>query len=444
MTNINDMTEGKPLPLLLRFSLPMLFGNMLQLFYMIADSAVVGRMLGVRAFASVGATASLHFMVFSIILGIGHGFGIVFAQRFGAKDMDGLRRAFVTAVYLVLLIGFLIGCAGVLGSGLFLEWMDTPLDLMPGAVTYLSWLLGGMVITFSYNLLGGLLRALGDSKTPFKAMIASSVINIALNVPFAYCFGIMGVAAATLIAQFSACAYCYVALRKSKVLDGCGFGWHTPSAAALLRLGLPLGFRNGVVNSGGVLVQWYININFGTEVFIAGISVAKRMYSLLMVAGNAIEAANGTFSAQNFGAKRMDRVKLGLACGRRLMLISAAIIMAVTLPLSRVLLGLLFDGDPELVGSVLDVGVRQLGIMTIGLPLLYLLLLYRSTLEGIGKPLIPMLSGFVELVFRIACIFALTPFIGELGVMLSDPAGWVGALGLLAIAYYVIIKKIRI
>ena len=433
MANINDMTEGRPLPLLLRFSVPMLLGNVLQLFYTIADSAIVGRVLGVTAFASVGATASLHFMVFSIILGIGQGFGIVFAQRFGAKDMDGLRRAFVTAAYLVVFISVAIGVAGAAGSGLFLSLLETPRELMAGAATYLSWLLGGMVITFTYNLLGAMLRALGDSKTPLKAMIVSSIVNVAFNIPLAMMLGIMGVAAATLFAQLTACAYCYIVLRRSDVLDGCGFKWHSPTAVSLLRLGLPLGFRNGVIQAGGVLMQWFIN-GYGTA-FIAGVSVAKRMYSLLQIAGNAFEAANGTFVAQNFGAGRMDRVKQGVACARRLMLASAGIIIAVTLPLGRFILGLMFEGDPALISAVLDAGVMQLNIMALGLPLLYMLVLYRSTLEGIGKPLIPVLSGFMELVFRIASILLLTPFINEMGVMLCDPVGWVGATGLLVIAY---------
>lgn len=441
MNTTNNMTEGKPLPLLLRFSVPMLFANVLQLFYTMADSAVVGRILGVTSFASVGATASLHWLVVSVVLGISQGFGVVFAQRFGAKDISGLRRAFVTAAYLAVFISALIGFAGATRSGLFLKLLNTPAELLPEATIYLGWLLGGILITFAYNLLGAMLRAVGDSKTPLIAMIISSIINIVLDFAFVLPFGVAGIAVATLLAQLTACVHCFIVLYRNGVLKDSGFQWDTASAKILLRLGLPLGLRDCVTQIGGVVVQWYIN-GYGM-VFVAGVSIAKRMYSLLQIAGSAFEGANATFVAQNFGAGSLSRIKQGVATARRLMLVSAAIIMAFTLPFSRFILGLLFEGELSEVNAVLDVGVRQLTAMTLGLPFLYLLVLYRSAIEGIGKPLIPVLSGFMEFIFRIASIVLLMPIIGETSILLADPLGWVGALVLLVIAYHVICGKLE-
>ena len=470
MNNINDMTEGKPLPLLVRFSLPMIAANVLQLLYTMADSAVVGRMLGVTAFAAVGATAAIYWMVLSIIISMSHGFGILFAQRFGAKDIGGLRRAFITAIYLTAVIGAAVGGAGIVGSGMVLELLDTPPELLAGASVYLQWLSGGIIIALAYNVLSAMLRALGDSKTPLKSIIITSLLNIALDVALVGPLGIAGVAIATLLSQLAACLYCAAVLRGAGRGTGRGAGrgtgavlgasgnsaiyiWGTvhgaqpaavafdaKSAAALLRLGLPLAFRNGAIEIGGLVVQRFVNA-YGVE-FVAGIAAAKRMYSLLGLAGGAYEAANGTYAAQNFGAGKLDRVKLGVVYGRRLMLISAAIIMAIIIPLRYSILGLLLEGDPVQVKAVLDIGARQLLIMTIGLPLLNLLFLYRSTLDGIGKPQFSVISGFLELAMRIAAVLFLAPAISEAGIMISDPAGWVAALALLLAAYYAIIKKL--
>ena len=441
MAEIKDMTEGNPTRLMIRFALPMLLANVLQLMYTVADSAVLGRLLGVNAFASVGATAGFHWLVLSAVMAFTHGFGTVFAQRFGAKDMDGLRRAFVTAVYLAAALGTLIGISGTLGCAPVLRLLNTPPELLDGAAVYLRFLLGGMVITLMYNLLGGLLRALGDSKTPLHAMIFSTILNIVLDIALAVPFGIAGIAAATLSAQAAACIYCLAALRKTGVLKGCGYRWDSGSAAALMRLGLPLCLRNAVIELGGLAVQRYTN-NYGAE-FIAGVAAAKRMYSLLMVAGGAVEASVATFIAQNFGAERYDRVRHGVKDGLRLMLISAAVIMAVVLPFGRHILSLLVEGEPEQIAAVLDAGARQLTLMALGLPVVYLLFLYRSALQGIGNTFIPMLSGFLEMLMRLISVFLLTPVWGEWGVYLSDPLGWPPAAALLLISYIVVFKKYR-
>ena len=442
MANIKDMTEGKPLRLMIGFAVPLLLANALQMFYTIADSAIVGRILGVSALASIGATASPYWLVYGAVLSTTQGFGVVFAQRFGAKDMDGLRRAFVTAVCLAAAFSAVFGCIGALGSRFMLRMLNTPPVLLDGAVTYLSWLLGGIFIAFAYSLMGSMLRALGDSKTPMRGMMFSSMLNIALDLALIIPFGVKGAAAAALLAQSAACVYCFLVLRKSGVLNGCVFKWDTDSAAAMLRLGLPLGFRSVIIEAGGLVVQLHVN-NYGME-FVAGIAVAKRMYGLLLIAASALEATNATYTAQNYGAGNYKRVKQGIFTGGLLTLAAAAAIMAFTLPLGRFILGLLIEGEPGQITAVLDIGVRQLTALTLGLPVLHLLFLYRSALEGIGKPLFPTLSGFMELGFRVSSVLLLTPIMGEWGIFLSDPAGWVAAAGLLVVSYYFGERKARL
>ena len=441
MSNIKDMTEGKPLRLMVRFSVPVIISNVLQMFFVVADSAIIGRMLGVNAFAAIGATVSPHWLILSAVIGLNQGFSTLIAQRFGAKDTDGLKKAFTTAVYIAAAFSVTIGITGVFICRPLMQLMHTPVSLIDGSVTYLTWLWAGMPLLFGYNLAAMILFALGDSKTPLRAMIVATVVNIAFDLILIRPFGIAGVAAASLIAQATAFVFCIVVIRKTGVFQGSGYRYDSKSAWPLLRLALPLGFRNAVIEVGGLIVQRHVNA-FGTE-FVAGIAAAKRMYSLLMIAGGALEVSIATFIAQNFGAKNFDRIKQGLKDGLKLAFGSVALIMLITLPLGRQILGLLIDGDPEQVNAVLDIGVRQLSIMTLGLPFLYLLFIYRSALQGLGNTFIPMLSGFVELALRIVSVILLTHFIGDWGVMLSDPLAWPFAMTLLLVSYIIVFRRVR-
>ena len=442
MAQIKDMTEGKPIRLMIKFSIPLLISNSLQLLFTVADSAIVGRILGVNAFASVGVTASPHWLILSVVFGMSHGFSTLFAQRFGAKDEAGLRRAFVTAAYMAAVLSVTIGLTGVFMSAPLMDLLRTPPEIVDGAVTYLSFLFGGLPITFAYNLLAMTLYGLGDSKTPLKAMAVATVLNIAFDFALVIPLGIAGVAMASLLAQTAAFAYCWRALRKTSILKGCGYRWDKTSVVPLLKLAVPLGFRNGVIEVGGLLVQRYVN-EYGTE-FVAGIAAAKRMYALIMIAGGAIEASIVTFVAQNFGAGRFDRVRQGVKDGLRLALMSAAVVMAIALPFGRSILSLLIDGEVAQVTAVLDAGSRQLLIMTMGLPILHLLFLYRAALQGIGNTFIPMISGFVELGLRVFSVLVLTRIWGVWGIYLSDPLGWPFAMLLLVISYFIVFRKLRV
>jgi len=434
-----DMTEGKPISLMIRFSIPLLISNVLQLMFTIADSAIVGRILGVGAFASIGVTAAPHWLILSTIFGLSHGFSTLFAQRFGAKDMDGVRRAFVTAAYLAAIFSIVIGVAGVVTAAPLLRLLYTPDYIIGGSIIYLSWLMGALPLTMAYNLLAMTLYSLGDSKSPLKAMVVATFVNIGFNLMLIFPFGIAGVAFASIIAQAAALVYCIVVLRRMGVLKNCGYKWDLPSVRPLLRLAVPLGFRNAVIEIGGLVVQRYVN-EYGTE-FVAGIAAARRMYALIMIAGGAIEASIVTFVAQNFGAGRFDRVKRGVRDGMRLALAASIVVMAFTLPFGRDIMGLMIEGDPVQVEAVLDYGQRQLLLMTLGLPLLYMLFLYRAALQGIGNTFIPFLSGVAELIMRLFAVLVLTRLWGEWGIYLSETLGWPAAAILLVIAYYVVYNK---
>jgi len=440
MAQVRDMTEGKPIKLMLGFSVPLLISNALFMLFTIADSAIIGRILGVNAFAAIGATQSPHWMVLSAVFGFNIGFGTLFAQRFGAKDMPGLRKAVVTAVYFAIIIGVIIGVGGWFGARPLMLLLNTPQGIIDGAVQYISLLWAGKILMVCANLCSTVLFALGNSKTPLYGSILAFIANIIFDFALIIPFGIPGVAIASLLSQAVSMLYVFRAIRKTGIFHGCGYKFDKKSAWPLLRLAIPLGFRNGIVEFGGLFVQRYIN-SFGVE-FVAGIAAAKRMYSLLMIGGGAIEASIATFVAQNFGAGKLDRVKEGVKDGLKLALISSGIMMLITLPLGRQILSLLIAGEAVQVNAVLDIGVRQLNLMALGLPFLYLLFLYRAALQGIGNTFIPMLSGFIEAGLRVILVIVMTGELGQWGVMLSDPLPWPFAMILLIVSYLIIFKRL--
>ena len=445
------MTAGKPARLLIRFAVPMMIGGICQHLYSIVDSIIVGRLIGVDAFAAIGATALVYWTSFSIILGLMHGFGILFAQRFGAKDGDGLRKAFAQAIVLAACFGAAITAAGFILTRPLLELLNTPADIVDDAALYLQVLYGGVILTIAYNLVGSLLRAMGNSKTPLYAVLISSVLNIILDILFIAVFrlGIGGVAAATLVAQLFAFGYCLLALRKVKAvhpkMDDCRAGGET--VRTLLRYAIPLAFRNGMISTGGLAVQYVIN-GYGT-LFVAGISAPKRFYGVMELVGGGMEGAVATFVGQNFGAGLVKRVREGVRAARRVSVWSAVAIAAIFCIWGRQMLGLLFVGDAQ-IHQLLDIGYAHLAAMAVALPALYMLFIHRSAISGMGNTLIPMLSGFAELAMRILAVFLLPAFIAarlpalnpEWGVYVAESVGWVSAALLLMLSYAILSRRL--
>lgn len=443
MRTTMDMTEGQPVRHLIRFALPMLFTSVFQVLYTLVDSVVVGRLLGIDTFAAIGATWFWHWLLLDTMMGISHGFGTHFGQRFGAKDLDGLRVSFAMAILLTVGLGMVFCIGGVLLSEPVLKWLGTPETILLDAAVYLRFLTGGLWIAFMHHVLGAMLRGMGDSQTPFYAVLLSSVLNIVLDLLLVAVIpiGVRGVALATLLSQMAACVFC--ALRLGRVenlrLKRADFRWDPDSVKPLLRLGLPLGFRNCVVSFGGLVSQYVIN-GYGV-IFVAGISAARRLNDLLFMMGGVLEGAVSTFVAQNSGAKMLRRVHQSVAISRRILLISSAVIIVLTFLAGRMLLSLFVTGEPESIQALLDVAQRQLLVTACGLPMLYLLFLYRSALQGLGNTFMPMLSGFLELILRIVCMLWLTPLIGQWGVYLADAAGWVAAALQLFLAYKILFQN---
>ncbi len=443
MPKQTDMTEGRPLGLLIGFALPLSASSALQLLYNLADAAVVGRLIGVSAFAAVGAAGFFYWMLFSTMLGLTHGFGTIMAQRFGARDGEGLRRAFASALLLSLGLGALFSLVSMALTAPLLRLLRTPAEILPDTAAYLRVMLGGLSVTFAYNLLGAAFRAVGDSRTPLAALILACTLNIALDVLLvrATALGVTAVALSTVLAQCVACGWCAVKLRRIEALrlGRADIRLDRAATRALLRLGAPMGARNCVISLGGLAIQFAVN-GYGTVV-IAGVAAAKRLYGLIEIFGGGFEGAIATFTAQNYGAQKAARIREGVRQARDLLLLGACIAIALLIPLGRSVLSLFIDPADPHAAAVLDAATGQLYAMLALLPGLYLLLMYRAALQGIGNAWAPMASGFVELGMRLLAVLLLPPLLGVPGAYLAEAAGWPVAAALVMLVFHRLARK---
>lgn len=438
MNKTVDMTQGRPLGLLLRFAIPLMLGSLCQILYSAADGSVVGRLMGVNAFASIGAANFLILLSFEAILGLTQGFGVIFAQLFGKKDYLCLRRAVGAAILLSVGISVLLTVLGLACARPILVFMNTPEELLPSAHIYVCWIYSGITITLANRLFSTLLLSLGNSQAPVAANMASCVFNILLDLLFVAVFhwGVAGAAAATLATQLGSTVYCIIKLWSipQMRLSRQDFGNSPSLMKELLRLGIPLAFRNGVIAVGGLFVQTAIN-GYG-KLFVAGMAAAEKFFELITFTGSAFEGAFAIYSAQNFGAGNMLRLKKGLRCSVLLSLAGAFVVAVIASVFGKGMIGFLITGDSKDLQQVIQTGYKYLVILAFTVPLMFLLCLYTAGLQGMGNTLVPTLSGFVELGVRILSVMFLPEILGKRAVYSAIPLGWLAASLLLGISYH--------
>lgn len=438
-----DMTQGSPTRLILFFCLPILAGNIFQQLYSLVDTFVVGRVEGVTALAAVSSAGWLDWTLLGLAMGLAQGFAIQIAQSFGAGDYEDLRRSAGQSLTLSAIVVVVLEIIAQLLLRPLLALMNAPPDTYELSCIYLRIIFAGLPVVMGYNLLAGFLRSLGNSRTPLIAMTSAALCNIALDVLFVASFGwgVAGVAIATVISQGLSCIICLVAVLRLPVLKVTrrDFRLTRDVAGRLMRLGLPIAFQNFIISVGGLVLQGVVNAQ--GFIFMAGYSAAGRLQGLIELAGTALSAAVGTFTGQNYGARRLDRVKLGLRKSVQLSAVMAIIMGSIVLIFGKPMLRLFIQDDPAIVEQVLTYGYRFLIFMGSGLIALYMLFTYRSTLQGLGDTFIPMLSGILELGMRVGSALLLPLFMGEWGIYLAEIMAWLGAAVLLIWGYY---KRIRL
>lgn len=443
-TKIKDMTAGSPLKLIISFALPLMAGNIFQQLYTVVDTMVVGKALGVDALAALGATDWLYWMWLGMIQGVTQGFGILMAREFGAKQFESLRRVVGSSMSLSALSSLLLLILGQIAAEPILVLLNTPPEIMDGSLLYLRIMFLGIPIVMAYNLLATILRSLGDGQTPLYAMIVASISNIILDLIFVLVFrwGIAGAAIATLVAQGISSVYCLLKIKKIEflTLHKSHFTLKPALAGRLLSLGSPMAAQNAIIAVGGMIIQGIVN-GYGVA-FIGGFTAANKLYGVLEIAATSYGYAMITYVGQNLGAGKIDRIRTGMKWATTVALATSALIAAVMLVFGQHIVGAFISGTPEEVAAATQVGFTYLSIMSICLPILYILHVSRSAVQGMGNTVLPMISGIAEFIMRTGGVLLLPALIGENGIFIAEVSAWLGADLILVPSYFVMIKRI--
>lgn len=443
-SHIKNMTEGKPARLLLTFSLSLVAGNVFQQLYTVVDTMVVGKYLGVGALAAVGASDWLNWLMLGVIQGLTQGFGIKMAQEFGAGREDDLRKSVGSSAVLSALSAVALMVLGQLAARPVLMLLQTPAEIMEYSLLYLRIMFAGVPIVMLYNLLACILRSFGDSRTPLNAMIVASLTNIVLDYLFVmgFAWGIAGAAAATLIAQAVSSVFCFWYIKKItflKMAKG-DFQLQKDRTIRLFLLGLPMAFQNGIIAIGGMIVQFVVN-GYGV-IFIAGFTATNKLYGMLEIAATSYGYAMVTYVGQNLGAGKIQRIRSGMRAAMGIAMTTSIFIALSMLLLGKYILGLFISGTPEVVEQTMQIAYFYLAVMSVCLPILYVLHVTRSAIQGMGNTVLPMLSGVAEFIMRTLSVILLPMLMGERGIFFAEIAAWIGADVVLLVSYFTVMKSL--
>ena len=381
-SRVTDMTSGKPSKLILKFALPLMLGGVFQHLYTVVDAAIVGQFCGVNSLAALGSTDWLVWFCLGFCVGLTQGFAILIAQHFGAKEYRLLRKSVAMSIVLAAAIAVVMSVLLQILAEPVLRLLNTDPAVLDEALLYLRISYGGFAVVMAYNLLASVLRSLGDGTTPLVAMGVACAVNIGLDLLF--------VAA---------------------------FHW-------------------GI---GGMVLQSIIN-TYGVA-FLAGFTATNKLYGALELAAIAFGYSIATYTGQNMGAEKIKRIKKGIRAATVLAIATSLAITALALIFSRPLTSLFINAGSENAQEALQVAMSYLAVLAVFLPILYLLNIYRSALQGLGDTITPFLSGMMELAMRLACAFTLPMFLGGEGLFLAEPAAWLGAIILLVPVYFIRERK---
>lgn len=443
--SIRNMTEGRPARLMMSVALPLMLGNIFQQLYTVVDAHIVGSVIGVNALAAVGASDWFNFLFMGLLQGFAMGFAIPMAQAFGANDHAKLRRYAGNAVLLSVLTSAFFTTLALLVLQPALSLMKTPEAIRPQSTAYLTILFSGLPIVMGYNLLAAALRALGDGKSPLYAMVVAALMNIGLDYLFVAGFGwgVGGAALATVLAQLFSLLFCLYRLAKLSFIRPSrqDLKPDMPVCRQLFFVGLPVAFQNAVIGFGGLILQSVVN-PLGVT-FLAGYTATNKLYGLLEVAATSYGFAVSTFTGQNLGARKYDRIRRGVHTALLIGILTALLITGLMLLFGRSIIGSFISGTPEEVEAALRIGWEFLQLMSICLPILYILYIYRSAQMGMGHTVLPLCSGFAELAMRIGSALLLPAIIGYYGVFWAEVLAWAGAVCVLIPGYYWALAKHR-
>ena len=438
-----DMTQGKPVKVLLGFTIPVFIGNVFQQFYNMVDAVVVGKFVGTKALAAVGSTGTIIFLIIGFLLGLTAGFTVLTAQKYGAGKMDEMRQTVGNALILTALISAVMTAVSMTGMHALLKFMHTPDDIFKDAYAYVMIICGGIFAQALYNILASILRALGNSKVPLYFLILSAMLNIVLDLVFIIVFklGAPGAAWATIISQGVSGVLCLVYIWKfvpelrMKKED---WYFRRNLAAKQIGVGIPMGLQYSITAIGTMMVQSALNIlgSYAVAAFTAG----NKIENIFTQAYVAIGTTMATYNAQNIGARKLDRVRQGFNSAH-IIGITYAIVTGVIIFFFGKYLSYLFisDNAAEVIPMV-DTYVKCVAVFFIPLHFVNAL---RNGIQGMGYGLLPMLAGVAELAGRGITAMVAAAHKSYFGACMASPMAWVLAGGLLIVMYFYVMKDMK-
>ena len=436
-----DMTKGSPTRIILGFTLPLFLGNVFQQFYNMADTIIVGQFVGTGALAAVGSTGTIMFLITGFATGLGTGFTILTAQRFGAGDMKGMRRSVFTAAVLTVIVSVLVTAVSVIFMHPLLDLMQTPADIYDDAYAYIIVIMWGLAAQMLYNLLSALLRAIGNSKMPLYFLILAAALNVVLDLVFIINFqmGTAGAAYATVISQGISGLLCLLYIvkavpifrlsRREMVMDG-------KMMAEQLKVGLPMALQFSITAIGSIMVQTSLNMLGST--LVAAYTAAGKIEQILTQAYTALGTAMANYSAQNVGAGDIPRIRQGFRAATIWGGVYSVVAGVLVMTVGKYLTYLFVSSDAAMLLDSVDLYLKCIGFFFIPLNIVNA---YRNGLQGLGYGLLPMTAGVAELAGRGVIAVISARYSSYFGICMAGPAAWVLAGGLLVVLYFYIVKK---
>lgn len=439
----SDMTVGSPLKIILLFALPILIGNIFQQLYNVADAAIIGNLLGDDAFAAVGATASVYGLFIFFSIGLTSGFSVIIARYYGAKDNKNVGIAVNMTYALTLGSALILTVVSLLCTRPLLEFLETPPQIIDNSAQYLSIVLSFTVFTMLYNAFAGMLRAIGNSIAPLCFLAVSTVLNIVLDILFIQTLnlGIAGAAYATGISQIVSALLCFIyVVKKSPLLvpRKKHMVFSRQIFSQLFTTGISMGLMQGIVSIGSVALQGAVN-SFGPAT-IAAHTAARKVDDIFMLPLGTLTMAASTFASQNFGAKKIERVKKGITLS---LFIGFAwsVFSIICVYFGGNAMAHLITGSTDT--EIIDTAVMYVRINIPFFFILSVLLVLRSSLQGIGKRLVPLIASGIELAAKFIAVWFVTPVLGYFGVCILEPIIWSICAALVFVEFVIVFRKFK-
>lgn len=437
-----DMTEGSPIKLIFGFFFPLLFGLLFQQVYNMVDTIVVGRFLGVKALAGVGSTGSLNFLVLGFGMGVCNGFAIPVAQKFGEHDFQGLKCFVVNAILMAAIVSVVMMVIVCSLCGSMLRWMNTPADIMEDAYSYLFVIFLGIPVVFLYNVLFGIIRSLGDSRTPVLYLVFCSLLNVALDLTFILLLGmgVAGAAWATVVSQAVSALLCARYIRKCDAIFLTREDWKLDAGCAkqLLGMGVPTGLQYSITALGSIVLQ--TSVNTLGSLYVASVAAGGKVSQLMTCPFDAMGSTMATYGGQNVGAGKLDRIGKGLWSCSVMGVIYSIVAFTVLWFFSDTLALMFVDASETEV--LANARLFLLVNSSMYIPLAFVNIV-RFLIQGLGFTKQAVFAGVCEMFARAVVGTFLVPVLGYRAACMASPAAWIAADLFLFPAYFWAMRKLR-